>query len=41
MNARLRGSIERFGQQEVVIPTEYGIVVDSEYLQLTREHSDQ
>ena len=41
MSARLWVTIERFEQQELVIPTEYGIVVDSEYLQITREHTDQ
>ena len=41
MNARLWVTIEKFGQQELVIPTEYGIVVASEYLQVIREHTDQ
>ena len=42
MNAQLWVTSGRVGQQELVIPTEYGIVVDSDdYLQLTREHTDR
>ena len=37
MSARLWVTIERVGQQQVVIPTGHFIVMDSDYLQITRE----